>query len=1857
MLKKIQKKYIFIALFLLALVSLPFVLKSLFKKDNSYIVIESVSYPNETFYRTNHELKISFENRVDDKDEDYNEKINAPIAPIDKIGKVVKNHVSIEPSIAGTWTWKNSNTILFKATQKWPAEQKYVVTFNQKLFDKKSLRINDYNLDFVTEPFKATIDNFSFESSQKQNKDYRVYATIRFSHIVDLDSIAKNIHFVDQESRKDIAFKVTTNEKLTKVYLISEPIKIKDKERYIKLYVNKGVKTTLGKANLSEEKVSKVLVPDIYSFMKVESTDYSIITNKDGEPEQIFRVSLTDAIDYDEFTKHTRFQYIPNNESEKMSPSDSDVVFVKNKEKYSKNYFIRTRIPFGGEFKVILKKGLKSKNGFKLRRDISEKRYVPSYPKEIKIMGEGSILSLSGEKKLSFAVRGLNGIKVKIEKLQNDQINHLISQTHGDISSPLFNNYDFNSQNISNKAFEKVISLAKTHPKDQNYASLDLGKYLKKQGSGIFFISVQDYDTVDGYSKHNIKDKRLIIVTDMGIVAKKAKDSSHDVFVVSIKKGESIANAKVNILGLNGLSIASTTTSSDGKAHFGNLNSYTGAQKPTVIVVTKGQDLAFIPYDQYRRGINYSQFDTGGVYSSSQSMLKELSAYSFSDRGIYRPGESVHLANIVRQGDFNIKNGLVVRAKIYNPKGSLVFKKDYTLDSYGFFTFDFPTKLTSPTGKYNLYIYLPNKKHGYSEENLLSSKSFNVEEFKPDTMKIKVSLEPKKTDGWSSLEELMAKVKLTNLFGLPAQNRLIKADATITPVSFHFKKFNDYRFKPAYIDKKIIRQTTISFDQMKTDKSGQTEFSLNYDSIHSNGNFRLNLNVEGFEADGGRSVRAKSSTLISDAKYMIGIKSDGNLNYLKKGQERNINILAIDKNLTAIELKDISIELVENRTLSVLTKQYDGRYKYQSIIKKVVHNTNKITIPKTSKSIAIDANLGGSFTVNIYSKDKKLLTSFNYFVASKGNTAGELEKNAELKVKLNKTTYKNGEDIEMNILAPYTGTGLITIESNKVNAFKWFKTTTKSSIQTIKLPKDMEGNAYINVTFVRSLDSKEIFTSPLSYTVKAFKINSSKRSLNIELKTPKLIKPGEELKISYKTDKDAKIVVYAVDEGILQVAKYKLPNPLQHFLKKRALEVKTFQMLDLILPEFSSFMELAGVGGGMMQDKMLKALGANLNPFQRTRDKAAVYWSGVVDASQNQKELSFVVPDTFNGSLKVMAVGVSSSAMGSTSTSTKVRGPFVLSANVLNVVAPNDEFDVTLGVSNTVEDSKKELVDISIKLSKNLKLLSKAKITKSIARGDEDKVSFRVKALDTLGEGKITFTAKSKNHKQTRVSTLSIRPAQNFETNIKGAYSKDGATIDSNRNLYKSLASKNISASSSPFVLAGGLTQYLSSYPHGCTEQIVSQVFPSLALVKTSKFKDTNYIENVKKTMQMLHSRIQSDGGFALWPDSRSVNTFASLYAMNFLIEVNLDKSITVDKELFYAGIDYLRKIAREDVTNLKNARLRAMAIYLLTRSQEVTTSYLTDLVEYLNKNQKNWKKDITSTYIASSFKLLKKDKEADELIKAFKPDYSESYTDFQNNFTMRAQYVYLSSLHFPNLELDAKKDILPLIEPVLSGELTSLNASYTLLALSAYSLQNEKKYGKDDLEFYKVGKSDIKLPKSQTKPFMMAKVPLEPTKLSIKSKSPIFYLLTQKGFDKTTHKKAYSNGIEIYKEYYKNSKLAKDVKQGDELEVRLKVRATSKSYISNTVLIDLLPAGFEVIRDSVVRGGYDTWNEDYTDIREDRVIFYAGFANTESILTYNVKVTASGSFTIPSASVASMYNPKILSYTKASHIVVSPSH
>ncbi len=1803
-------------------------------------------------------------------------------AALHLIGKEVTEGITLSPALQGSWRWENDNRLVFIPATDWPAGQKYTIHLDKAIF-AKGIPLKTLDYSFITYPFNATITEFKFYQDPVNPNIREAVATISFNYPVNVKSLESNIslmlqainHGAQSKMAERFNFTVTYDKFKRTAYVHSEPLKLPEIPRYLELTVHKGVAALIG-SSATEENIQKtVLIPDAESYFKINQSTATIVRNERDQPLQVLNIETTVGVTEANLNKNLHVYILPEDrpatafEESKanyawQNPGEvtADILAlstplaltpIPTDRDYATLHSYQFNIEKPGYIYVKIDKGTQAFGDFNLANEYAAVIKIPEYPKEIGFLHKGALLSLSGEKKLSVTVRGIPAVKFSIARVLPDDLNQLVTQTEGSFNNPQFLFQGFNRENIS-EIFSEIREFDATELAKQQYLALDLAKYLKSNPSGslgLFLLQARGWDpqTKDYIS---VKANRLILITDLGLLVKDNHDGSHDVFVQSIAQGKPVANATISLFGKNGLAIALRKTDATGRAAFPNMDSYIEERAPTVYLVQLNNDVSFIPYKNSDRELNFSRFDVGGIYPSNEEQ-STLSAYVFSDRGIYRPGDSVNIGMIVKKAYAqSMTAGLPLQLTITDARGTVALNKNLTLDASGFFAIKFDTANTSPTGQYIASLYIVKDKHPSS---LLGSTTFKVAEFLPDRMHITAKLSEEFTKGWLSPHDLSGIVQLTNLYGTPAADRKVSARISLAPQAVKFSQYTDYMFTDPLLDpKKPPKVFNETLTDSKTNAQGMATIPLHLDRFDK-ATYQLTFFAEGFEAEGGRSVNAQMTALVSPLNYLVGYKANGDLRYIKQNSQRQIHFIAINPQLKQQGLTPLTLQLLKQSPVTTLVKNDNGTYQYQSIIQSNEISKSSFAINESGTDYTLPSDKIGDFLVKIIDKNGTELSHVNYSIV--GESQQPLPKNAELTIKLNKAEYLPDQDIEMQITTPYTGSGLITIERDKVYAYTWFQTNATTSLQKIHIPKDFQGGGYVNVTFVRDWNSPEIFMSPLSYHVVPFTVNKASHTLSINLTMPDIVKPGTSLPINYHADKPGKAIIFIVDEGILQVTHYQTPNPLEFFFQKRALLVETQQILDQILPKFIMARELSAVGG----DGGEAGLGKYINPFKRKTDLPVVYWSGIVDIDQTVRTLSYNVPDYFNGTLRAMAVAVSNDAVGSTEKSTKVRGDFIVNPNIPTFVAPNDTFEITASIANNLLGSGANApVNVIINTGPQFELLGPAQQTIKISEGKEGTVHLKLKAKPILGSAAITITAGIGNQSNKMTTTLSIRPVSTYLTTVNSGYGNDKTkTVKLERQLYPEKRTTDAAISESPLILVFGLEGYLHNYPYGCTEQLVSKALPLLAMSNQTWFMTQNaniVTAKIQLAIQMIAQRQLSSGGISYWPDmsNNTNNPFASVYAMHFLTEAR-SRGYDVPREVFSNGIGYLKDLSTQSVSNLDEARIKAYAIYLLTRNEIVTTNYLTNLQLYLEKTfPKAWHQDIMSVYMASTYMLLKNYPDGERLMKAYQPNKasSENNSDFYNQNIAKAQYLYLIARHFPDYLPRLGNDLVQsLITSLNSDEMNTVLSGYASLALTSYAknthqsnnaafkisatLANNKQiaFNNTDNVYQKISSTDD----------------IKSVQFQNLSDKYYFYLTAQTGFDKNTTNTVIKNHLEIFREYRDAAQNGiTSAELGQEIEVHIRIRALDNDYLNNIAIIDLLPGGFEVVADSV-----NAKNVDFVDVREDRVIFFTSATSEVKEIVYKIKATNTGNYIVPAITAASMYNPTIIARGNTSTFIV----
>lgn len=1801
--------------------------------------------------------------------------------------------IALDPPLDGSFTWEDDHTIVFRPRSDWPVGQHYTVRLDPQKTVAETVILAPFELEFDTAPFTVSTGGAEFYQDPQDAALKKAVYQLRFSHPVDAAKFesALRVRMFDGAGRVLAAPALSTqyNGRKLLAWVHTAPLELPPNGGATHLDVGQGITSSLGGPGSTSELSIKVDLPALYSV----SVDLSptVVEAPGKDPVQVIVLGFNMAMKDRDVAGATRAWLLPEKnpklkDSEQSIPygwSDTEVdeALLKTatpveltsdpaEREWTEFHSFRYQAPVGRRVYVRVDKGLKSFGGFILGKPAASVLTVPEFPRLLSFVGEGALLSLRGERRVTLVARNTPRARLEIGRVLPEQLHHLVQFNEGSYANPEL--WSIGEDSLVER-MEKRIVLPAGDPAKTVYEGVDLGEFFSGGRHGVFLLSLRtlsDYeaeqspDWTIGNDAGETVDARLVVLTDLGIVAKKTLDGSREVFVQSLANGTPVAGARVRVLARNGETLAAADTDAMGRASLPNLDGFQREKVPVAISVVAGEDLSFLPLFKYDRALDFSRFDIGG--DANEIDAGTLKAHLFSDRGLYRPGDTVNIGFIVRAADWaRPLAGIPLEVEFSDPRGSVVKRQRVALDATGFDAFTHTPSDGAPSGTWQATLYLVGEE---DSRTMIGATTVQIREFMPDTMRVRTTLSASASEGWVKPDGMSATVAVENLFGTPAQARRVEATLVLRPAFPGFARWPGWRFYDPLSRNDGFNEP---LSDGETDEAGNVVFDLGLQN-YARSTYQLSFLARAFEPGSGRSVAAQTGTLVSSNDYLVGLKGEEGLHYVQRGSKRALDLVTIGPDAAPAAVEGLRVVLIARHYVSILTKQDSGLYRYVSQERKRTVSDTPLPAQAGEQKLSLKTDEPGDYFVEIRDAQDTLVNKLYYVVAGYANVARSLERNAELALSLSQPDYRAGSEIEIGIRAPYTGSGLITIERDRVYAHTWFRATTTSSVQKIRIPDDFEGSGYVNVQFIRDPGSEEIYMSPLSYAVAPFSVDRGRRTQPLSFEVPPVSKPGAEISLKLRTEGRARVVAFAIDEGILQVARYQLADPLDHFFRKKMLDVETSQILDLILPEFSRLVASAAPGGDGEGD-----LGKHLNPFKRKSEKPAVWWSGMTDVD-GEHTFRFSMPDHFNGQLRVMAVAVSTERIGIEVGKALVRGDFVLTPTVPTHVAPGDEFELPVGVANTSEGTDGSAMEVSLKveLPASLTLVGEGPKPLSLKPGQEGKTSIRLRAGEALGAVPVTITAQSGARSVKRRIELSLRPAIVGRSDLRLGRADRRVELKDLRVMYPERSQRLLSASTSPFVAADGLTAYLQDYPHLCTEQLLSQAMPALVYRSRPEFGEISGGTQLD-LIDVLRARQNSEGGIGLWLATPDVDPFISAWAAFYLVEAR-ERGVPVPDDLVNSINRFLAGMAADAaLTELHELRSRALATYLLIRQGQTATHLLSAVHEQLKRDYPDaWKTDTIGMLLAASYQLLQQAKPAKELaqgglarVGAAQPPKYQGYRHYYDAGIDTAWVVYLAHKHFPR-EADRIKvrAIENLLYPLQHDSYNTLSSALMVLALDAYTsaqqgagLPQLKALGGDGVE-RQIGEAFGVLRRAafSASDQMLTVTPPEAT--------PAWYVLAQTGYDKAAGKPVQGQGIEVLRDYLNDvGQPLASAELGQEITVRLRLRALGADAIGSIAIVDLLPGGFEPVvqmppapADSGEVDEEDSedgqsappvptlalpgssLSTEHVEQREDRVVIYASAGPTIAEFRYKVKPSNPGKFVIPPAYAESMYERRI---------------
>ncbi|WP_313112724.1 MG2 domain-containing protein [Aequorivita sediminis] len=1808
------------------------------------------------------------------------------------------NYLSISPKTKGKLVVENGKTLIFQPAEYLKPDTEYTVTIKlNKLYEDIAKDFKTYTFSFhtITPNFKVDIGNL-----QSYNKQWQyVQASVEASDVIFLEK-AKQLISVSQEG-KNLKLKwpaETAEARYFNFTIDSISRNVNDSEILIK-WDGKPI----GAENKGE---NKFRIPGQNNFTIVD------ISSSVG-PSPLLSINFSDPLlENQDFAGLVTIE----NTQDLRYEVNGNVLNV-----YPPNRVV-------GEVKVTVFSGIKNSEGLGLKKEFSELVSFEQLKPAVRMISKGVILPNSASTPVYFEAVNLSKVDVRVIKIyENNVLQFLQSYNLNDI-----NTYDI--RRVGRRIAKKTIDL-----KNDDFAidgswkayAINLSEYFKADPGAIYQLEISfdkdyiiydcaentaneedsnesyeedPYYTFDPIEDEDIREERYwdneiyrwrkytynwqerdnpchpayfnedrlvtanILGSDLGLIVKKGNNKSYHLITTNLISAKPEGGVKIKLFNYQQQLIETVTTDGDG------MTLYDGTKNAAFAVAQKGNNFAYVKLED-GNSLSMSNFDISG-----KELQKGLKGYTYTERGVYRPGDSIHLTFVLNDNANPLPKNHPVALSVTDARGKLVqrtaLNSSSSLSTSGidvsgdgvsearrlgsFYYFPIATDASAPTGNWNATINVGGTQFSHT---------LKVATIKPNRLKLKLDFKEEVLD---ATKPVKGTVSAMWLHGSPARNLKIDMAATLRSSNTAFPKFPKYHFIDPVRD---FDEVEIPVLDGHLSSEGAISFSQKMEiGKNAPGMLKATFLTKVYEGGGDFSMDIFSKDL-APFSHFIGLKSPeaGRYGSYFTDENTTFDVVSVDSKGQAAANRELQVKVFQIEWRWWWNRGRDNLSTYEN---STVHRPVKDFTVKTDGSgkgkftVNIPEEESGRYLIRVIDKQSGHATGrITYFYRnwSQRPSDGDAESAKMLVFSADKEKYNVGEEAFITFPSGSGGRALISVENGtEVLETHWIETKKGETKAGIKITKEMAPNIYVNISLLQPHNQTKNDLPMRLYGVIPLLVEDPSTVLQPKITMPNVLKPEENftVKVSEENGRAMTYTLAVVDEGLLDLTSFVTPNIHEGFYRREALGVKTFDMFDYVIGAYSGSVDnIYAIGGGDA------ALGAKNRKADRF--KPVVKYLGPYKLAAGKITSHTILMPNYVGSVRTMVIAgdKSKSAYGSVEKTTPVRTPLMVLTSLPRKLSPGET--VTLPVTVFAMENKVKTATITVKTGDALKPINGVSKTVTFNEPGEQIVNFEFSVSTPLNTGvstpinvtdavqTIEVTASGNGEKashkveidvenpnpisqKSTQFTIAENSLQNIDFETFGVPGSNTATLE---------------FSTLPPMDFGKRMEFLINYPYGCLEQTTSTAFPQLYLadVFDVPFDRKQQIEkNVKATIERLGRFQLSNGGLSYWPGEREADEWSTTYAGHFMLEAK-QKGYALPISFMSNWLLYQQNTARQ----WRNS----YAVYnsSLTQAYRLYTLALAGKPELAAMNRLRESKELSNDAkwrLAAAYALAGKKNVAEQIAQTaninFVPQKSDYYTygsPFRNRVMALETMVLLGNPKQRELAISVAKD--------LSSErwYSTQETSYALMTMAKMV---EKNGGKAmELTITNGGKSvEVKTDRAIAQRDLSFVMGSNSVSVTNKKGNIVYVTLSQRGKLPLGKELAERRNLSIKSEYLGGDGKAIDVtklRQGTEIIAKVSVTNTSGDWINNVALAKIFPSGWEIVNTSFSElGGGATGNARYTDIRDDRVNFFFDLNRNET-KTFTVKLNASylGTYYLPGTQVEAMYDNSYYARNKGMWVTV----
>ena len=1445
---------------------------------------------------------------------------------------------------------------------------------------------------------------------------------------------------------------------------------------------------------------------------------------------------------------------------------------------------------------------------------------------DIRFIGKGSILPSTGSLDLPFRSIGYAKAQVRVRKVFSSNILQFMQN----------NGYDarYELDRVARVIADTLLVLGSPdapHIREARTYALSLDEMVRPEPGAIYYVEIRGrealaeedfYDSDYSFGNYDTYRERRVslLCSNLALLAKQG-DKSLDVYAFDILSGKPASGVRIKLYDYVRQELAKGVSDRDGHL------TIPVRDEARFLVANDGASWSYLDLRK-EKALTTSNFDVSGTTHKDG-----IKAYLFGERGVWRPGDTLHIGAVVLFDNGGLPAGHPVIAQLRNADGQVVQTLNAKYEGKPIFHFPFTTQPDAVTGRWSVQLEIGGQTF---------TKPVRIETVKPNKLDIDLQFATPviRLDG-----DTRGTVAVNWIYGAPGSGLKVDGELDVTPAKTTFKGYESYDFKD---DARSFDDQKFNYSGMVTDTTGRCALDAGIKLTRRAvpGLLTAGFTLHAYEPSGEFST-GYSEFRMSPFDVYVGLKTQQDVSpweseYLKRGVSHRFDVATVDPDGKGVSVSGLHAEIYHvdwswwwNSSSEIAS------YMAGSSKELVFEERFSTTDGRGSFSFDWARYPTGTYYVRVTDEKGGHAASLICDVNEDSGEAGVSDGATRLAIKADKERYAVGETARLTIPSSKGSQALISIEKGGKLLRSDLVTTYEGSTE-IRVPvtADMLPNAYAFVTLIQPYQSS-LNDAPIRlYGVQNLTVEDPSSHLHPQIDIADEVKPESQVRFKVK-EKDGRgmhYIVALVDEGLLSLTGYKTPDAWNSFYAKEALRVRTWDLYDDIIGAYGGHIEqLFAIGGDDEASGPLKRRKAD-------RFTPVVSWLGPFELKPGKSATHTVAIPQYIGSLRAMVVASDGKAQGNCQKNVTVTQPVMVQASLPRTVSIGERIQIPVTLFSLKDGVGK--VKLAVQADKAFSVVGPSTLEIRSEKEGQQVEYFELQVGEQTGIGHVSVTASAGGERSRHDIEIDILNPNPEVTRVQTALLKAGETRTIDADLFGLDGTNDLTVECSaiPAINLKGRMEYLQNYPYGCLEQTVSAVFPQLYLsAVTERDADAAALSdfNIQAAIRRLQSFRRGDGSLTYWPGSPEASPFGSVYALHFLQEAeNAGYAVPADlKKTLSAYVGSLVKDTKA------GDLVRAYGLYALAacgRPQRGVMNVMRGAKGM--SNNARW-------LLAAAYACDGKTDVAREMTAGLpytetdRARYDEWYGSEDRNKAIALKVNRLTGNQEAAFKLAAE---LAASLGDASHYMSTQSTAWALYAMCDYAANMA---GKGITALAETGgrSQKIESPKSLAGRTLLTGAPSGKQQLTLTNKgtAPVYAVASVTGIPAAGEEKAQSAGLAMDIRYVDDRGATLDVAALERGQIFKAVAViTNKSGVAvrDIALAERFPSGWEIKNERVYKTGFAyPAGITYQDFRDDRVYSFFDLGAGESV-TVSLTLTATypGRFYLPAVSCEAMYDHSV---------------